>query len=151
MGRWGESPLRTPGTMPRSRTIKTKSDGVLPGRGRRRKRPLWCVQIVPSSRAMIRRHDLKGEKLDGRSDVSLISCHSALQISLQALFTMTIQVSESDSFHPCNFSFFVYGPLVISLPHSAFLYHHVTLDGGRCWSNMQRSQAKGLLVACCIS
>lgn len=70
VGRISSPDPRSRGTMPRSRTIKTKSDGVLPGRGRRRKRPLWCVQIVPSSRAMIRRRDLKGEKLDGRTSPS---------------------------------------------------------------------------------
>lgn len=70
VGRISSPDPRSRGTMPRSRTIKTKSNEVLPGRGRRRKRPLWCVQIVPLSRAMIRRLDLKGEKLDGRTSPS---------------------------------------------------------------------------------
>ena len=72
-------------TMPCSRTIKTKSNGVLPGRSNEHKCPLWRVQIVPFLRRLSRL-DLKEEESYKRPSSSLLfsafSC--AVSFSLRA-------------------------------------------------------------------
>lgn len=104
---WGESPPvpRSHGTMRRSRTIKTKSDGPQPGRRRRCKRPLWRVKIVPSSRATSKRHDLKGEKLDG----GLVCRHSRhlRKNFVSSFYNDEKRGSDSDSLRLCNLTLFI--------------------------------------------
>lgn len=92
-------------TMPCSWTIKTKSNGVLPGHGNEQNCPLWRVQIVPFFYNFfllqrLSRVDLKGEKSHTRAPLHLFyfSCLFMYSICLSLGF-----LSLTRSVFPSNF------------------------------------------------
>lgn len=81
-------------TMPCSRTIKTKSNGVLPGRSNEHKCPLWRVQIVPFLRRLSRL-DLKEEESYKRPSSSLLFSAFSCTVSFSLRASPLAQIPHS--------------------------------------------------------